>query len=124
VTDATVGPASYNRRPNENSLLAASADELAIGFREVQPLVLILIGIILHFLINHEETIGAVSTTTGLIVLKFKSWPKVIPRWRERQRKYRLAKKLNAQDYIADDIERAVIYYLDPECQVVDPGGQ
>ena len=44
-------------------------------------------------------------------------------RWRERRRKYRLAKRLNAQDYTADDIERAVIYYLDPECQVVDPSG-
>jgi hypothetical protein len=78
---------------------------------------------LLHFLNENREILEAISATAGLIGLAFKGWPKLIVRWREQQRRYGLARKVNAQDYTAQDIERAVIYYLDPDCQVVDPSG-
>jgi hypothetical protein len=78
---------------------------------------------LLHFLIANKETIGAITGTAGLTGLLFKGWPKAIIRWRERQRKYNLERTLNSADYTTQDIERAVTYYVDPECQVVDPSG-
>lgn len=78
---------------------------------------------LLHYLIANKEIIGAVTGTAGLTGLLFKGWPKVIVRWRERQRRYKLERSLNSADYTVQDIERAVTYYVAPECQVVDPSG-
>ena len=84
---------------------------------------LTLVKELLGFLISNKETIGLITGTASLTGLFFKGWPKLITQWRERQRKYKLEKQLNSADYTIDDIERAVSFYIDPECQVVDPSG-
>lgn len=81
------------------------------------------LGTLLRFLVANKELIAATAGAVSLTGLLFRLWPKLIIRWRERRRKYKLEKKLNAQDYTAHDIERAVTYYIDPACQVVDPSG-
>jgi hypothetical protein len=78
---------------------------------------------VLKFLLTHKELLQTISVTAGLTALLFKGWPKLIVRRRERTRRRRLERTLNAADYTHQDIERAVIYYIDPECQVVDPSG-
>jgi hypothetical protein len=78
---------------------------------------------LLQFLITKKDVVGAIIGATSVTALLFKGWPKLLIRWRERRRKYRLAKKINAADYTVQDIERAVTFYIDPECQVVDPSG-
>lgn len=78
---------------------------------------------ILLFLIAHREVIEAITGAATVTGLLFTGWPKLLIRWRERRRRYRLAKKINAADYTEQDIERAVTFYIDPECQVIDPSG-
>ena len=78
---------------------------------------------LLDFLIAKKDTIEAITGTAGITGLLFKFWPKLIVRWRERQRKFKLERRLNAVDYTEHDIERAVTFYITPECQVIDPSG-
>ena len=78
---------------------------------------------LVHFLTRNETILATASTTAGLIGLIFKGWPKLVIYWRERTRQHELATKLNAADYTSQDVESAVTYYIDPDCQVVDPSG-
>lgn len=77
----------------------------------------------LQFLITRKDVIEAITGAATVTGLLFTFWPKLLIRWQEQRRKYRLAKKINAADYTVQDIERAVTSYIDPECQVVDPSG-
>jgi hypothetical protein len=78
---------------------------------------------LLQYLVAKKDVIEAITGGAAVTGFLFKGWPKVLLRWREETRKYQLRKKINAQDYTLHDIERAVTYYIDPQCQVVDPGG-
>jgi hypothetical protein len=78
---------------------------------------------IVQFLLANKELLGAITATATATGLLFKGWPQLVNRWREKRRRYSLAQKINAEDYTLQDIERAVTFYIDPDCQVVDPGG-
>jgi hypothetical protein len=78
---------------------------------------------IVGILIRNKELIAAVSGATSVTTLFFKFWPKVIVSWKERRSKRQLNRQLNAIDYTEQDIERAIDFYIDPECQVIDPSG-
>lgn len=78
---------------------------------------------LLHLLTANGDALRTIAATASLTVLLFKGWPKLIVRWREKRSKRQLQMKLNSEDYTLDDIERAVTFYVDPECQVVDPSG-